>query len=31
VVLEFRRDDLKEMLDILGAVTEEIRPAVERA
>jgi probable F420-dependent oxidoreductase len=31
VVLEFRRDDLEQMLDILGAVTEEIRPAVERA
>ena len=31
VVLEFRRDDLKHMLDILDVVTTKIRPAVDRA
>ena len=31
VVLEFRRDDLKQMIEILDVVTGEIRPAVDRA
>ena len=31
VVLEFRRDDLKQMLDILDVVTGKIRPALARA
>ena len=31
VVLEFRRDDLKHMLDILDVVAGKVRPAVERA
>jgi probable F420-dependent oxidoreductase len=31
VVLEFRRDDLAQMLEILDLVTTEIRPAVDRA
>jgi probable F420-dependent oxidoreductase len=31
VVLEFRRDDLKQMIEILDLVTGQIRPAVDRA
>ena len=31
VVLEFRRDDLKHMIEILDLVTGEIRPAIDRA
>jgi probable F420-dependent oxidoreductase len=31
VVLEFRRDDLKRMIEILDLVTGEIRPAIDRA
>ena len=31
VVLEFRRDDLTQMLEILDRVTSDIRPAVDRA
>ena len=31
VLLEFRRDDLKHMIEILDRVTGEIRPAVDRA
>src|SRR5436853_347939 len=31
VVLEFRRDDLKQMIEILDVVTGDIRPAVDRA
>jgi probable F420-dependent oxidoreductase len=31
IVLEFRRDDLKQMLEILDVVTAKIRPAVVRA
>ena len=31
VVLEFRRDDLKRMLEILDVVTKSIRPAFARA
>src|SRR6266446_1909576 len=31
VVLEFRRDDLKQMLEILDLVTGKIRPAVEQS
>ena len=31
VVLEFRRDDLKRMLEILDVVTTSIRPAFARA
>jgi probable F420-dependent oxidoreductase len=31
VVLEFRRDDLKQMIEILDRVTAEIRPLVDRA
>lgn len=31
VLLEFRRDDLKQMIEILDRVTGEIRPAVDRA
>jgi probable F420-dependent oxidoreductase len=31
VVLEFRRDDLKQMLEILDVVTGKIRPAVDRS
>jgi len=30
-VLEFRRDDLERMLEILELVTSAVRPAVERA
>jgi hypothetical protein len=30
VVLEFRRDDLKRMLEILDVVTRNIRPAFAR-
>jgi hypothetical protein len=31
VVLDFRRDDLGEMLESLDAVARDIRPAVEAA
>ena len=31
MVLEFRRDDLKQMIEILDLVTGQIRPAVDRA
>ena len=31
VVLEFRRDDLEHMIEILDLVTGTIRPAVDRA
>jgi hypothetical protein len=31
VLLEFRRDDLGRMLEILGFVTRDVRPAVDRA
>jgi hypothetical protein len=31
ILLEFRRDDLGRMLEILEQVTGTIRPAVERA
>ena len=31
VVLEFRRDDLNRMLEILDLVTRDVRPAVDRA
>ncbi|MBI2203311.1 MAG: LLM class F420-dependent oxidoreductase [Candidatus Rokubacteria bacterium] len=31
ILLEFRRDDLGRMFDILGLVTEQVRPAVDRA
>ena len=31
VVLDFRRNDLEEMLDVLELVATEIRPAVARA
>ena len=31
VVLEFRRDDLEQMIEILDVVTGDIRPAVDRA
>jgi probable F420-dependent oxidoreductase len=31
ILLEFRRDDLGRMLEILGVVTDEVRPAIDRA
>ncbi len=31
ILLEFRRDDLGRMLEILGIVTEQVRPAIGRA
>jgi hypothetical protein len=31
ILLEFRRDDLGRMLEILDLVTGTVRPAVERA
>lgn len=31
ILLEFRRDDLGRMFEILGVVTEQVRPAIDRA